>query len=71
MLWLRETDVEKESEYRMLADQADRLGDTAPTGGITTAWRQIAAGFRSLASLHEAAVRRFRENAEGERDGWQ
>lgn len=66
MLWVRKPDVERQSEYRMLAEQAERQAETAPAGGIKTAWQQIATGFRTLARMHEAAVRRFRDKAEGE-----
>ena len=59
---------DKGSEYRLLADQADRLGEAAATSGIKAAWSQIAAGFRSLARLQEAALRRARDQASDNRE---
>jgi len=58
--------MDHEADYNALAEQAERLGATATSAPIASGWRQIAEGFRELARLHRAALRRFRSLSDGE-----
>jgi hypothetical protein len=57
------------TEYAALAEQAERLEQEAPDRRIAGSWRQIASGFRELARLRAASVRRWRDRTTDSDDG--